>query len=160
MNPKAFQCRTCEFKFYLNAASAGIALIFNPSNQLLVTRRKHDPFRGSLDLPGGFAEPGETMEECLIREVREELNIELVHLSYFASFPNAYLYKEVEYPITDFVFLCTAGTFATLTANDDVSDYYFKDLDQIEISRFGLSSPKRAIEQLKKGQPCQNPGTL
>ncbi len=149
MSQKAFSCQACELKFYLNTASAGIALIFNPDNQLLVTRRKHDPAKGTLDLPGGFAEPGETMEECLIREVGEELNIELVYLRYFASFPNTYKYKEVEYPVTDLVFFCKIKTFSTLAAKDDVSNYYFKDLDQIDIREFGLSSPKKVIEQLK-----------
>ncbi len=52
-----------------------MALILNEKNQLLVTRRKQDPFKGTLDLPGGFAEPGEGIEQSLIREIKEELEI-------------------------------------------------------------------------------------
>jgi len=80
---------------YLNCAAAAIALIFSPANNLLVTRRKYDPAKGMLDFPGGFADPGETIEECLIREVKEELNLDMEKLTYICSYPNTYQFKKV-----------------------------------------------------------------
>ena len=40
--------------------------------KLLLIRRKNHPFKGSWALPGGFLEPGESIEECLLRELDEE----------------------------------------------------------------------------------------
>ncbi|MCD4675256.1 MAG: NUDIX domain-containing protein [Desulfobacula sp.] len=146
---KSFLCGSCDFKFYLNTAAAGIAVIFNKNDKLLVTKRKHDPAKGMLDLPGGFADPGETIEECLIREIKEELNIEIGSLNYFCSVPNTYLYKNITYSITDFAFLCSVNNFDTIQACDDISDFYFMELNELDKNAFGLESPKIVIDRLR-----------
>jgi A/G-specific adenine glycosylase len=56
--------------------SAG--LIWNEQRQLLITQRPLDGLLGGLwEFPGGKQEPGETLQECLQRELREELAIEV-----------------------------------------------------------------------------------
>lgn len=148
---KSFLCSSCNFKFYLNTAAAGIALIFNKNDELLVTKRRYDPAKGMLDLPGGFADPGETIEDCLIREIKEELNLNITSLTYFCSVPNTYIYKNVTYSIIDFSFLCSVDDFDPIKAADDVSDFYFMELTNLDINRFGLDSPKIVIDRLRKG---------
>ena len=43
--------------------------------QLLMIRRKGHPYMGCLALPGGFAEPGETIETSAARELEEETHL-------------------------------------------------------------------------------------
>jgi 8-oxo-dGTP diphosphatase len=43
--------------------------------KLVCVRRAHAPFEGQLALPGGFVELGETVEEAVVREVREETGL-------------------------------------------------------------------------------------
>ena len=143
---KSFSCSACQFVFYLNCAAAGIAVIVNEKNQLLVTQRKHDPFKGTLDLPGGFAEPGESIEASLIREIKEELDLDITHLEYLCSFPNTYPYKSVVYPVTDMAFICQVQTFDTIKARDDIEGFYFLDLMGLDKNLFGMASPKKVIE--------------
>lgn len=146
---KSFVCKHCGFKFYLNTAAAGIALIFNTKEQVLVTVRKHDPAKGTLDFPGGFAEPDETMETCLTREIKEELNLDILELKYFCSIPNQYRYKNILYPVTDMVFMCKVNNFLNIKAQDDIVDFYFLDINQLDPAQFGLNSPKHIVEKIK-----------
>jgi len=47
-------------------------------DKILATRRSHGMhLAGFWEFPGGKIEPGETAEACIIREIREELNIEI-----------------------------------------------------------------------------------
>ena len=57
------------------------AIIDNDSQVILIKRMK-EPFEGKMVLPGGFINIGETAEEAVIREVREEtlLDIDLDHI--------------------------------------------------------------------------------
>jgi mutator protein MutT len=56
----------------------GIAVIWNQSGQILIDRRKTSgPMGGLWEFPGGKIEAGETVAECITREIREELAIEI-----------------------------------------------------------------------------------
>lgn len=44
-------------------------------DSFLAIKRKNEPFRGMFALPGGFVEYGETVEEAVVREVREETSL-------------------------------------------------------------------------------------
>ena len=53
--------------------AAGVIL---RGSYILIARRLADAHLGGLwEFPGGTLEPGETLEECLVREIREELNL-------------------------------------------------------------------------------------
>jgi 8-oxo-dGTP diphosphatase len=45
--------------------------------QVLMVRRRHEPFKGQWTLPSGFLEYGETPEQAAVREVREEIGVEV-----------------------------------------------------------------------------------
>jgi 8-oxo-dGTP diphosphatase len=54
------------------------AVIHDPTGRLLLIQRGHDPHRGLWSLPGGRIEAGESPEEAVVREVREETGLEVV----------------------------------------------------------------------------------
>lgn len=56
----------------------GVAVIINDEDQVLIDRRPvGGSFGGLWEFPGGKLEPGETAAECIVREVREEIAIEV-----------------------------------------------------------------------------------
>jgi A/G-specific adenine glycosylase len=56
----------------------GVAVIWNDQQQILIDRRRQEGLLGGLwEFPGGKLEPGETIEECIKREILEELGIEI-----------------------------------------------------------------------------------
>ena len=59
-------------------------IILNDKNEVLIARRKEGKsLEGYFEFPGGKVEAGETEEESLIREIKEEINIDIEILEYF-----------------------------------------------------------------------------
>lgn len=87
----AMQCPACGLLAYPRLSPAVMVLV-RDGEKLLLARSPH--FKpGVYSALAGFVEPGETLEECAVREVREEVGIEIANLRYFASqpwpFPNS-----------------------------------------------------------------------
>jgi 8-oxo-dGTP diphosphatase len=69
----------------------GAAIIWNQSGQVLIDKRKAGGAMGGLwEFPGGKIEPGETVAECIIREIREELAIEITVGEHLISIEHIY----------------------------------------------------------------------
>jgi 8-oxo-dGTP diphosphatase len=97
------------------------ALIFNRGKILLVERGK-EPMKGYWSLPGGALETGETLEEGIIREVREETGLEVKPVKVLEIFEriirDAHGAAEYHYVLIDYVCRITGGS---LRAADDAS---------------------------------------
>ena len=65
------RCTSCGFEFYPNAAAATAALILTERDEVVCVLRNNEPAKGTLDLPGGFVNPGESLIEGLKREVKD-----------------------------------------------------------------------------------------
>ena len=56
----------------------GVAVIRNQQGQILIDRRRDEGEMGGLwEFPGGKIESNETVEECIFREIKEELSLEI-----------------------------------------------------------------------------------
>jgi NAD+ diphosphatase len=83
---RARQCPGCGLAAYPRLAPAVIVLVERGDGRVLLARNAgfSAPFYSCL---AGFVEPGETLEEAVRREVREEVGIEVRDLRYFGSQP-------------------------------------------------------------------------
>ena len=52
-----------------------VAAIIHQDGRILATQRGYGEYKGWLEFPGGKMEPGETEEQAIVREIREELNV-------------------------------------------------------------------------------------
>lgn len=93
---KSKRCTGCGFEYFMNPAAAVVAFITNCKGELLVERRKMEPAKGTLDLPGGFADVLETGEEAVAREVMEETGLKVSDARYLFSQPNIYRYSGLD----------------------------------------------------------------
>jgi NAD+ diphosphatase len=78
-------CPSCRLSAYPRVAPAIMALICR-GREVLLGRGPHFP-RGMYSALAGFAGPGESLEQCLAREVAEEVNVSVGNIRYFASQP-------------------------------------------------------------------------
>ncbi len=144
-NDKSKHCADCGFTYYFNPSAATVAFILNPQNELLVCRRAKNPAKGTWDLPGGFIDIGETGEEGVTREVREETSLQVTSAKYLFSLPNTYLYSGFLVHTLDQFFLCRVADYSVLTSLDDAVDCHFVPLSQIDPAKFGLNSVRAAV---------------
>ena len=54
-----------------------VAAIIHQDNQIFATQRGYGDFKDGWEFPGGKVEPDETLEAALVREIREELAVEI-----------------------------------------------------------------------------------
>ena len=85
------RCPRCGLRQYPRLSPAVIMLVFRGSEILLARAPRFRP--GMYSVLAGFVEPGESLEETVAREVREEVGIEIQDIRYFGSqpwpFPNS-----------------------------------------------------------------------
>lgn len=93
-----------------------VAAIIQKENKILATKRGYGEFINMWEFPGGKIESGETKEQALVREIKEELNIE-ISVDKFAldieyQYPNFYLFMSC--------FMCSIkeGSIEFLEHND------------------------------------------
>ncbi len=152
----SFRCTSCGFYFFLNAAAAVTGLIFNSAGELLLVRRNAAPYYGELDLPGGFVDPGECVEEALVREIKEELGLVVKNFSFFRSYPNRYPFSGTVINTVDMVFRCSIDDLSQIKVNDDVKGFEFFRPEDIICAEIPFVSVRNIIKTLQHGQPDQN----
>lgn len=144
---KSRRCADCGFVYYLNPSSATAAFILNPDNRLLVIHRNIEPAKGMLDLPGGFCDIGESLEQGVVREVKEETGLCVDSAEFLFSFPNSYLYSGFHVPTLDSYFLCRVGNVGEVRAADDAADAKWVGLDEVNPDGFAFESTRRALAE-------------
>lgn len=83
---RARECPACALVVYPRLAPAVMALVRRCPDEILLARSaRFAP--GMYSVLAGFVEPGETLEQCLAREVREEVGVRVTNLTYFGSQP-------------------------------------------------------------------------
>ncbi len=100
---KKLFCDECSFTYFHNVAAA-VAAILEYEDGIVFIKRNKEPGKGMLDLPGGFVDPNETVENAVKREIKEELNIDIEKFEYLGSSPNIYEYKDIQYYTCDMFF--------------------------------------------------------
>ena len=145
------KCSVCGYELYKNPTIGGVAVITDDENRLLVVKRSKDPAKGTWHLPGGFVEVGETVEQGIAREIKEELNIDIEVEQYLFSIPNRYLYHNIECFPLDFFFKCRIKDMSSLHIDlTENSEYTLLRPQDIKVEDFGLPSIREGIRRYLK----------
>ena len=150
-NFKSKKCRDCGFTYYANPCFATAAFIVNDRDEMLVVRRAKEPAKGTLDLPGGFVDMGETVEEGMIREIKEETGLDVTNIEYLFSSPNVYVYSGMGVHTLDMDYLARVhGSVPAIKAADDAAEALWIPIAQVNPAEFGLTSIRNAVIRFLK----------
>lgn len=147
-NAKSKHCEACGFTYYINPSAATVAVIVNDRHELLTVRRAKAPALGTLDLPGGFSDMGETSEEGVRREVLEETGLQVTNVEFLFSLPNDYCYSDLNIPTLDMFYLCQVASCEGAHGMDDAAEVLWIPLTEVKPEEFGLTSIRRGITRL------------
>lgn len=141
-------CKNCGYEFYSNPTIGSGGLVFDENGRMLAVRRAKNPAKGTLAIPGGFCEPGETVEEAVCREIFEETGIKVTVEEFLFDLPNSYEYKGIElYPL-DFYFKCKIVDMSQATLDEsESSEMLFIPPEEINPEDFGLEANRNAVKR-------------
>ena len=73
------------------------AIIPFPNDQILLIKRNTRPFVGYWALPGGRMDPGETVEQTIVREVKEETGLDVIIVRKIGEYVEKGVKDDVKY---------------------------------------------------------------
>ena len=110
------------------------AIIKTNDDKIVLVKRKNPPYKGWWALPGGIVEYGETVEEAVKREVKEEtgLEVEIEKLVNVYSDPN----RDPRGHFISICFLCRriGGTLEAATDAAEVSAFPLKEVRNLKLA--------------------------
>jgi NAD+ diphosphatase len=145
-DPKSCLCAACGFLYYHSTSVASVGIL-EFEDKIILTRRLNDPHKGCLSLPGGFVDYRETIEGALIREIQEELNLEISAPNYLCSSGDEYPFREVTYFTVVAFFTARVADISAITARDDIAGYQLVRPDEIDLPGLAFDSDRFALTE-------------
>ncbi len=137
-------CKLCAFK----NPKATVTAIIIKDNKILLLKRNEELFKGYWDLPGGYMQENETTKEALKREVKEELGVSDINLTFIKSLPGKAYWKKEEYPILSHFYLTEVNEEIKL--NKENSEFKFVDLKSLNPKEIAFDSNQNIVLWLKE----------
>lgn len=140
-------CKNCDLHFYVSPAPTTGAVLINKKGEILLVKRSVNPGKNLWDIPGGFVDLNENLEESLNRELKEELGIEPRELKYLASTVDTYMYRDIFQQTLGTIFEGKINDDEKITPQDDVGSYEFFTKENFPIEKIAF---KEVEEFLRK----------
>jgi ADP-ribose pyrophosphatase YjhB (NUDIX family) len=134
------RCAACDLTWFFNPGCAAGAFLFDPDGRCLFVRRAKEPRKGTLALPGGFIDFGESAENALRREIHEEVGLTVTAVRFVCSAPNRYEYRGVVYDVCDFLFAADVPNPADAVPLDGVAGVEWRNLEDVSDDQIAFDS--------------------
>ena len=148
-NGTLVHCEACGFHYHFNPAVSVSAFLRRRDGRILLIRRARAPGLGKLAPPGEFVDIGETAEDALLRELREEVGVVANSVRFLCSSTNRYLYRGVTYPVVDLFFTARVSAPGKASALEDVREIGWFDPKEVEEDQIAFPSMKTAWRCLR-----------
>jgi 8-oxo-dGTP diphosphatase len=107
------------------------AIIEFPPEMILLIKRRTVPFKGYWALPGGRAEPGEKVEQTIVREVKEETGLDVTVVRKVGEYHEQGVQAGVEYDYYPACFLVKVAGGEIKKQQSEIEDIQLFSFDDI-----------------------------
>lgn len=145
INFKTYECRACNKRWYNEPFCAAAAIIINSHDEILFITRASDPGKGTLSIPGGFVDNGESLEQGVIREAKEEAGVTVYDLKYICSHPIVYKQDKGQTTVVTTFFCGKTQDRGFVGDKDEVTDVHWIKPQDVDLNKIGLEDVKQTI---------------
>jgi mutator protein MutT len=127
------------------------ALVFNSEGKVLIAQRGHNANNeaGKWDFPGGTVEFGETIQDTLIRELMEELGLE-IEIRELLDVVNHIIPEEKQHWVSASYLAIHKSGEAKILETDKCTDFewvYIRDINPEILTKSSMSNYRRYVEK-------------
>jgi len=150
-------------RLYPKQPIIGVGAVIIKDGKILLEKRKNEPGKGKWSIPGGLVELGESIEETVIREVREETGLEVEEPEHIDVVDNVVRDEngEVKYHfvIIDYFVKLKGGTMKAMSDAEELRWVTFDEVEKYDLTitfREFLQRNKQKLEKLDSCQRCEH----
>ena len=121
-----------------------VAAIITKDNKIFATQRGYGDFKDGWEFPGGKVEPGESPEEAIVREIKEELGADIIVTGFLTTVEHDY--PEFHLSMDCFWAELADGTEMTLLEHKAAKWLILDEIDSID----WLPADVKVVEAIKE----------
>ena len=139
-------CPKCKETIYKNFAYVGVGMVFVKEGKVLLSKRGIEPQKGIYDIIGGFLNEDEYPEKGIIREVKEETNLDVRIEKILGIYRDTY--GKNDEPTLNIIYIGKIIS-GEIQPQDDISELRWFDLDKTKDLEL-FKNVKEALSDLRR----------
>jgi mutator protein MutT len=145
-------------RLYPNQPIVGVGAIIICNGKLLLEKRKNEPGKGKWSVPGGLVELGESVEQTVIREVKEETGLEVEKPEHIDVVDNIIRDEsgrvKYHFVIIDYFMRLKGGTLKAASDAEELKWVSLNDVEKYDLTKTFREFFQRNRQKLEKLNSC------
>jgi len=145
-------------RLYPDQPIVGVGAILVQDGKILLEKRKNPPGKGQWSVPGGLVELGESIEQAVLREVKEETGLEVEKPKHIDIVDNVDLDEQgkvrYHFVIVDYFVKLKSGTARAASDAEDVRWIQLSDVEKYDLTRTFRAFFQRNRQRLNRLNSC------
>ena len=145
-------------RLYPNQPIVGVGTIIICNGKLLLEKRKNEPGKGKWSVPGGLVDLGESVEQTVIREVKEETGLEVEKPEHIDVVDNIIRDEngrvKYHFVIIDYFMRLKGGTLKAASDAEELKWVSLNDVEKYDLTKTFREFFQRNRQKLEKLNSC------